>query len=253
MKLQCGLTLFQLQHCLGRMTVIRKSSGKHDTVSSLLRRFSLLSSLAVNYFWEPCYKTVSESADGHTQHSRSRCNLPGLLIKQIYLASMPDGEPEFLIQPASFPAFQTQNKYTQQHTHTGTLKETCKRVPQFGTSHLFYYSLFTFSQALKCRLNKGKIFSGSYFLTRPAIMLYHLWEGSAVNALNYMTLCWNWVAAWGGVRRSKALSRVMVMMQVIVVVLGIMNVGMMGGESHLGKIVAWWGRAENVTVMMIML
>lgn len=144
------------------------------------------------------------------------------------------------------------NTHSGTHTHTGTLKETCKRVPQFGTSHFFYYSLFTFSQALKCRLNKGKIFIGSYFLTRPAMMLYHLWEGSAVNALNYTTLCWNWVAAWGGVRRSKALSRVMVMMQVIVVVPRIMNVVMMGGESHLGKIVACWGRAENV-MMMIML
>lgn len=39
--------------------------------------------------------------------------------------------------------------------------------------------------------------------------------------------------------RSKALSRVMVMMQVIVVVLRIMNVVMMGGESHVGEIVAW--------------
>lgn len=134
---------------------------------------------------------IQEHTNTHTQHSRSRCNLPGLLIKQIYLASMPDGEPECLIQPASFPAFQTWNKYPQRHTHThtGTLKETCKRVPQFGTSHFFYYSLFTFSQALKCRLNKGKIFIGSYFLTRPAMMLYHLWEGSAVNALNYTTLC----------------------------------------------------------------
>lgn len=43
----------------------------------------------------------------HTQHSRSRRNLPGLLIKQIYLASMLDEELECLIQPASFPAFQT--------------------------------------------------------------------------------------------------------------------------------------------------
>ena len=63
-KLHCGLTSFQLQHCLGRMTVIRKSSGKHDTVSSSLRRFPLLDSLAVNYFWEQCYKIVLESADG---------------------------------------------------------------------------------------------------------------------------------------------------------------------------------------------
>lgn len=71
MKLQCGLTSFQKQHCLGRMTVIRKSSGKHDTVSSLLRRFSLLDSLAVNYFWEQCYKIVLESADGLDSHKNT--------------------------------------------------------------------------------------------------------------------------------------------------------------------------------------
>lgn len=43
----------------------------------------------------------------HTQHSRSRRNLPGLLIKQIYLASMLGEEPDYLIQPARFPAFHT--------------------------------------------------------------------------------------------------------------------------------------------------
>lgn len=113
--------------------------------------------------------------------------------------------------------------HTHKHRHTGTLKETCKCVQPFGTLHFFYYSLFTFSQALKCLLNKGKMFIGSYFVTRPAIMLYHLWEGSVVNAVNYMTLCWDWVAAWGGGQRSKTLRRVMVMMLVMVMVIRIMN------------------------------
>lgn len=82
-----------------------------------------------------------EHINTHTQHSRSRCNLPGLLIKQIYLASMPDGEPECLIQPASFPAFQTWNKYPQRHTHThwhtqGNL-QTCPAIWHIALLLLF--------------------------------------------------------------------------------------------------------------------
>lgn len=87
-KLQCGLTPFQLRHCLGRMTVIRKSSGKHDTVSSLLRRFSLLKLLAVNYFWEQCYKTEPESVDDLDSHTNTLIHIHGTLgagaICQVY-------------------------------------------------------------------------------------------------------------------------------------------------------------------------
>lgn len=87
-KLQCGLTPFQLRHCLGRMTVIRKSSGKHDTVSSLLRRFSLLKLLAVNYFWEQCYKTEPESVVDLDSHTNTLIHIHGTLgagaICQVY-------------------------------------------------------------------------------------------------------------------------------------------------------------------------
>lgn len=87
-KLQCGLTPFQLQHCLGRMTVIRKSSGKHDTVSSLLRRFSLLKLLAVNYFSEQCYKTELESVDDLDSHMNTLIHIHSTLgagaICQVY-------------------------------------------------------------------------------------------------------------------------------------------------------------------------
>lgn len=151
LKLQCGLTSFQLQHCLGRMTVIPNSSGKHDTVSSLLRKFSLLDSLAVFILFSGAVLQMSlgvcwwfglaqnTCTHKHTQHSRSWCNLPALLIKQIYLASMLKEEPECLIQPASFPAFQ---RYTHTHTQRHKLRHT--------------HSLFTFIQVLKCQINITK-------------------------------------------------------------------------------------------------
>lgn len=71
-KLQRGLIPVQLQHCLDRMTVIQKSSGKHNRVSSLLRRLSAREKLAVNYFGEQCDKIVLESADGLDSHTNTR-------------------------------------------------------------------------------------------------------------------------------------------------------------------------------------
>lgn len=130
-----------------------------------------------------------------TQHSRSLCNLPGLLIKHIYLASMLDEEPDCPIQPASFSAFQTLDILTYTHTLTQRNLQMCQAIWLFALVSLF---IFTFSQALKCLLNKGKIFIGWYFVTRPAIMLYHLWEGSVVNALNYMML---WMRLSSSTRR----------------------------------------------------
>lgn len=78
-KLQLGLILFQLQHCLDRMTVIQKSSGKHNRVSSLLRRLSAREKLAVNCFGEQRNKIVLESTDGldpqkkHTKKHTNAC------------------------------------------------------------------------------------------------------------------------------------------------------------------------------------
>lgn len=135
--------------------------GQNDSDSKIIREawhgFIIAEKISAPWlFWELCYKIVLESADGldlhkkimntQTQHSRSRCNLPGLLIKQIYLASMLDEEPDCPIQPASFRAFQTLNTctctYTHRHTHTHTHSpnETCKCVKQFGSWHFFHYS-----------------------------------------------------------------------------------------------------------------
>lgn len=111
----------QLQHCLGRMTVIQKSSGKHDTVSSFAEKIftprlagcklflgvALQNSLGVRWWFGLAQKYRKNTQRTHSLHSRSCCNLPGLLIKQIYLASMLNEEPDCLIQPASFAAFQT--------------------------------------------------------------------------------------------------------------------------------------------------
>lgn len=36
-------------------------------------------------------------------------------------------------------------------------------------------------------------------------MPYHLWEGSVINAVIYMMLCCDWVAAWGVRWNKKAL------------------------------------------------
>lgn len=77
---------------------------------------------------------IHEHTNTHTRHSRSRCNLPGLLIKQIYLASMLDEEPDCLIQPASFPAFQT---YTHTHRHTQGNLQMCPAIWRFALLLLF--------------------------------------------------------------------------------------------------------------------
>lgn len=67
---------------------------------------------------------TKKATNTHTVLSRSCSNLPGLLIKQIYLAGWLHEKPHWRVQPARFSEFQTLNRKTPQKRQTILLLQT---------------------------------------------------------------------------------------------------------------------------------